>query len=107
MNHPPNLRSRRDIETFFEAMGERPVRTALENRLRFPMPFGEYHAAMWLARRDRERREASRRHEAAQLVRTLDAATASAEMLERGARFFAGAALVALVALAFQGIKGG
>ena len=107
MNLPTSLRTRRDIESFFEAMGERPVRLALESRMRFPMPFGEYHAAMWLARRNRERREFSRQREAALLARRLDAATASAEVLERGARFAAGAALVAILALAFQGIKGG
>jgi hypothetical protein len=107
MHNPTGLRTRRDIEAFFDDMGERPVRLALENRLRFPMPFGEYHAAMWLARRERERRELARRREAHQLARTLDAASASAEILERGARFAAGAALVAIIALAFNGIKGG
>ena len=104
--HQPSLRTRRDIESFFEELGERSVRLALENRLRFPMPFGEYHAAMWLAARNREQRELARRREAQRLARTLNAATASAEILERGARFAAGAALVAIVALAFNGLKG-
>jgi hypothetical protein len=107
MESQPNLKTRRDIESFFEDMGERSVRLALENRFRFPMPFGEYHAAMWLARRGRERRERERQREALQLARALDAASYSAEILERGARFAAGAALVAIVALAFNGIKGG
>jgi hypothetical protein len=107
MSQQPSLRTRRDIEAFFDEMGERPVRLALENRLRFPMPFGEYHAAMWLARRGREKREMARQREAVQLSRTLDAASASAEILERGARFAAGAALVAIIALAFNGLKGG
>jgi hypothetical protein len=101
-----NLRTRRDIETFFEQLGERSVRLALESRMRFPMPFGEYHAAMWLAGRNRQRRELARRREAHQLVRTLNAASASTEILERGARFAAGAALVFLIALAYNGLKG-
>ena len=100
-----SLRTRRDIENFFEQLGERSVRMALQSRMRFPMPFGEYHAAMWLAGRDRQRRELARHREAMQFTRALDSVTASAEILERGARFAAGAALVCLVALAFNGLK--
>jgi hypothetical protein len=100
-----SLRTRRDIENFFEQLGERSVRMALQSRMRFPMPFGEYHAAMWLAGRERQRRERARHRDTLQFTRTLDSVDASAEILERGARFAAGAALVFLVALAYEGLK--
>ncbi len=54
-------RSRRDVEAFLDEMGECSVRLALRTRMRFPRPFGEYHAAMWLARRNWERRERAQR----------------------------------------------
>jgi hypothetical protein len=97
------MENRGDIESFFEQLGERSVRLALQTRMRFPMPFGEYHAAMWLARRDRERKERARRIETLRLCRTLDA-TAPDVILERGARFAAGAAFVALIAIAYTSL---
>lgn len=94
-------RTRREIEAFFEELGESSVCLALHSRMRFPMPFGEYHAAMWLARRKRARRE----EQALRMERSLRQATASAVALERGSRFAAGAALVALIALAFSSTR--
>ena len=105
MGEKAGHRTRREIEAFLEHLGERAVRVALQSGMRFPMPFGEYHAAMWLARRDRERREASRRRETARLNRTLDDASATIQ-LERGTRFATGAGLVALIALALSGFRG-
>jgi hypothetical protein len=105
MSEKTGYRTRRDIEAFLEELGERSVRLALESGMRFPMPFGEYHAAMWLARRDRERRDRQRQYEAIRLNRTLDDASASIQ-LERGARFATGAGLVALIALALGGFRG-
>jgi hypothetical protein len=87
------------MDAFFEQLGERSVRLALQSRMRFPMPFGEYHAAMWLARRNWERREQANR-----LRRP--APHPSAVALERGAQFATGAAMVALFALAFDALLG-
>ncbi len=92
-------RSRRDVEAFLDEMGESSVRLALRTRMRFPMPFGEYHAAMWLARRNGERRERAQRLAARQ---ARDAGRA----LRRGSEFAAGAAMVALFALAFDALLG-
>jgi len=97
--HYLKFRSRQDVEAFFGEMGERSVRLALRSRMRFPMPFGEYHAAMWLARRNWERRERAQQLAARQ---TREAGLA----LERGAQFAAGAAMVALFALAFDALRG-
>jgi len=94
-------RTRGEIDAFFEELGEASVRLALHSRMRFPMPFGEYHAAMWLARRGRERRE----QEARGLQHARRDASASTVALERGRQFAAGAAVVALIALAFSGLK--
>ncbi len=105
MSERIGYKTRRDIEAFLEDLGERSVRLALQSGMRFPMPFGEYHAAMWLAGRDRERRELQRRRETVRLNRALDDASATIQ-LERGARFATGAGLVALIALALSGFRG-
>jgi hypothetical protein len=99
------FRTQRQVEDFFEELGERSVRIALESGMRFPMPFGEYHAAMWLVRRGRERRERERRAEAPRRQMPSDASS-SALALQRGAQFATGAAIVALLALAVGGLKG-
>ncbi len=91
--------SRRDVEAFLEKMGENSVRLALHTRMRFPMPFGEYHAAMWLARRNWERRAREQRRAARQ-------AREAGRALHRGSQFAAGAAMVALFALAFDALLG-
>ena len=90
-------RTGRDVESFFDQMGEAGVRLALRSRMRFPMPFGEYHAAMWLVKRGAMRREREQRRR--------DQSAVAGVALERGSQFASGAAIVAFFALALGALK--